>query len=132
MCRTESLTFILLSTVILTASISSVFSLEASRRPIIHDENMSVQVVFEGLKFPTSMAFLGPNDILVTEKNEGTVKRILDGKMLPEPLLDVNVATELERGMLGIAVPEGHHTNTTKYVFLYYILKPSQLMARML
>jgi aldose sugar dehydrogenase len=110
----------LLTTVILIISISSVFRLEASQQPIIHDENLTVQVVFEGLKFPTSLAFLGPDDILVLEKNEGTVKRIVDGEMLPEPLLDVNVATELERGMLGIAVPEGLHTNTTKYVFLYY------------
>ena len=73
----------LLTTVILIVSISSVFPLEASQQPIIHDENLTVQVVFEGLKFPTSMAFLGPDDILVLEKNEGTVKRIVDGEMLP-------------------------------------------------
>src|ERR671911_2349990 len=87
--------------------------------PVIHDDDMTVQVVFEGLKFPTSMAFLGPDDILVLEKNEGTVKRIVNGEMLPDPLLDVNVSTEFERGMLGIAVSEGYLSNTAKYVFLY-------------
>ena len=116
----ESLTFIFLLSMIILAFNSSVFSVDASQQPIIHDDNLSVQVVFEGLKFPTSMVFLGPDDILVTEKNEGTVKRIVDGKMLPEPLLDVNVATELERGMLGMAVSEGNNTNTTRFVFLYY------------
>jgi aldose sugar dehydrogenase len=51
-----------------------------------------------------SMAFLGPNDILVLEKNKGTVDKILDGKMVKQPLLHVKVATEVEHGMLGIAV----------------------------
>ena len=32
------------------------------------------------------MAFLGPNDILVLEKETGLVKRILNGKILPTPL----------------------------------------------
>jgi hypothetical protein len=48
------------------------------------------------------MAFLGPNDILVLEKNDGTVRRIVNGTMLQYPLL--HVANEIERGMLGIAV----------------------------
>src|ERR1041385_3940850 len=63
------------------------------------------------------MAFLGPNDILVLEKNDGTVNRIVNGTMLPHPLLDANVSTEAERGMLGIAVSK--HENGT-FVFLYY------------
>ena len=50
------------------------------------------------------MAFLGPNDIEVLEKNTGIVHRILNGKILPEPLLDVNVANQSERGLLGIAI----------------------------
>jgi glucose/arabinose dehydrogenase len=86
------------------------------------------------------MAFLGPNDILVTEKDTGDVRRIVNGVMLQEPLLDVNVATYGHRGMLGIAVsntsssspssssyiPDSKtttsttNTNSTKYVFLYY------------
>jgi glucose/arabinose dehydrogenase len=82
---------------------------------------MNVQVVFEGLNFPTSMAFLGPNDILVLEKNEGTVKRIINGEMLPEPLLKVDVSTLSERGMLGIAIGDNQTNNEKpRYVFLYY------------
>jgi glucose/arabinose dehydrogenase len=34
--------------------------------------------VAEGLEFPTTMAFLGPNDILVLEKEKGTVQRIIN------------------------------------------------------
>src|SRR5215211_7092063 len=67
------------------------------------------------------MAFLGDNDILVLEKDKGTVQRIVNGKILPEPLLDVNVATQSERGMLGIAVAAANKSpNALTYVFLYY------------
>ena len=54
------------------------------------------------------------------EKNEGTVKRITGGEMNPEPLIDVNVATESERGMLGIAVSDVNLAHPAKYVFIYY------------
>jgi aldose sugar dehydrogenase len=56
------------------------------------------------------MAFLGPNDILVLEKDNGTVQRIVNGQMLSEPVLDVNVANKFERGLLGIAVAK-HNDN---------------------
>src|SRR5919197_112960 len=90
----------------------------SSAGPTINDPNLKVEVVFKDLKKPTSMTFLGPNDILVLEKDIGTVQRIINGKMLAEPLLDVNVANANERGLLGIAVAK--HTNGPTYVFLYY------------
>ena len=57
------------------------------------DQNLKAELVVEGLKSPTSMAFLGPNDFLVLEKNKGTVQRIVNGVMLREPLIDLDVAT---------------------------------------
>src|ERR671918_1624701 len=109
---------------------------DEGQQPIINDPNLKTEVVVNGLELPTGMAFLGPNDILVLEKDKGTVQRIIDGKILPEPLLDVNVANKNERGMLGIAVVNKNNnnnnnndnnnkngpTNTVKptYVFLYY------------
>ncbi len=94
--------------------------------PTVNDTNLKIELVFEGLKAPTSMAFLGPNDILVLQKSEGTVQRIVSGKMLPEPVLRVPVANNEERGMLGIGIAK-HATNVTTngkeeptYVFLYY------------
>jgi aldose sugar dehydrogenase len=93
---------------------------ENTNQPSIQDNKMTVQVVFEGLKFPSSMAFLGPDDILVLEKNEGTVKRIVNGEMLSEPLLKVDVSTPSERGMLGIAVAKDETSHIFPYVFLYY------------
>src|SRR5919197_3364426 len=74
------------------------------------------------------MAFLGPDDILVLEKDTGIVHRILNGKIVPEPLLDVSVANEAERGLLGIAITKGNinaengdnDNKDTRRVFLYY------------
>jgi aldose sugar dehydrogenase len=99
--------------------------------PTLNDPNLKVELVVDtGLKRATSMAFLGPNDILVLAKNTGNVYRIINGKMLPEPLLDVNVANEAERGLLGIAIAKGGNGNTNtenedsngniRHVFLYY------------
>jgi aldose sugar dehydrogenase len=88
---------------------------------IIKDPNLKVELISKGLELPTSMAFLGPNDILVLEKDKGTVKRIVNGKILAEPVLDVNVANKSERGMLGIAVSYAkNNENEPIYVFLYY------------
>jgi glucose/arabinose dehydrogenase len=85
---------------------------------VLRDTSLKIEVVAEGLEKPTSMAFLGPNDILVLEKDVGTVKRIVNGTIQPQPLLDVNVANKSERGMLGIATSK--HENGSTYVFLYY------------
>ena len=41
--------------------------------------NLAVRTVVTGLVTPTTIAFLGPNDILVLEKTTGRVKRIADG-----------------------------------------------------
>jgi glucose/arabinose dehydrogenase len=47
-------------------------------------------LVLKGLTYPTDMAFLDPDNILVTEKDTGIVRRILNGVILQKPLLDVN------------------------------------------
>lgn len=53
--------------------------------PIVRNTNLGIEVVAEGLEFPTIIAFIGPNDILVLEKEKGTVQRIVNGKTLPRP-----------------------------------------------
>ena len=73
--------------------------------PTIKDHSLKAEVIATGLEKPTSMAFLGLNDFLVLEKNKGTVQRIINGKMLTEPVFEANVANKTyEEGMLGIAV----------------------------
>jgi aldose sugar dehydrogenase len=55
-------------------------------QPAIKDSNLKVEKLVQGLEFPTSMAFLAADDILVLEKNEGAVKRIVNGQLQDEPL----------------------------------------------
>jgi aldose sugar dehydrogenase len=108
--------------------------------PFIFNANLKAELVFQGLNRPTSMEFLGPNDILVTEKNTGKVIEIKNGTA--KTILDLNVANLGERGLLGIAIsPKSitnqednkklklgkgndaeHNNNSTKdkYVFLYF------------
>jgi glucose/arabinose dehydrogenase len=83
-----------------------------------YDRKFMIEPVVKGLRSPTDMAFLGPGNILAIEKRNGTVKRVENGQILGEPLLDVNVANKVERGLLGIAISKAD--NGATYVYLYY------------
>lgn len=85
--------------------------------PHVFDSRLKVEQVVNGLETPTTMAFLGLDDFLVLEKDKGTVLRVLNGKILDEPILDVNVANSVERGMCGIAISKN---GLKTYVFLYF------------
>ena len=119
----------------LNQSILSVYAQSKELKDIgditINDPNLKVELVNDEVIAPTSMAFLGPDDFLVLGK-DGTVNRVTNGQMLPEPLLQLNtVNSKDERGLLGIDVlkqngstsggssSNGGTTNPT-YVFLYY------------
>jgi glucose/arabinose dehydrogenase len=83
--------------------------------PLLHD-GLAAELVVDGLKYPTSMRFLDDGSILVLQKNDGKVMLVSDGRLLEEPVLQVDVADEGERGLLGIAIWEdGSRTS----VFLY-------------
>ena len=91
--------------------------LQTQSNPTIADPNLRVEQVVGGLELPTTMAFLGPDDFVVLEKEKGTVLRVTNGLVSNMPLLDVSVANSVERGMLGVAVSK----NVSKtFVFLYY------------
>lgn len=77
-----------------------------------------IESVVTGLRAPTDMAFLGPNDIFVLEKNKGKVQRIIDGEISDKPVLDVNVSNQNERGLLGIAISKMQ--NESRHAYLYY------------
>ena len=91
-------------------------------RSFLADPNLVTQVISQGLDKPISMAFLGPNDFLVSS-NDSTVYRIVNGVELSKQSLDLDVAGD---GILGIAVNkniEMNQTGTTKgstYVFVHF------------
>lgn len=85
--------------------------------PLLRDSSLTVSPVVSGLNSPTNIAFIGTNDILILQKNDGRVLRSIAGTLQPNAVLDVNVDNASERGLLGIAL----HPNfpATPFVYLY-------------
>jgi uncharacterized repeat protein (TIGR01451 family) len=84
--------------------------------PSMTDTNLSVRTVVSGLDSPTSMAFLGPNDFLVLEKNTGKVQRVVNGSV-QSTALDLAVNNASERGLLGIALHPNFAANGQVYLY---------------
>ncbi|RPJ79662.1 MAG: hypothetical protein EHM13_13160, partial [Acidobacteria bacterium] len=80
------------------------------------DPSLMVATVAGGLSQPIAMVFIGPNDILVTEKASGQVKRVTGG-VVTGVVLALPVHSSSERGLLGIAL----HPQVPgfPYVYLY-------------
>jgi len=77
----------------------------------IVDSDFRVEEFVSGIERPTTLGFI-EKDILVLEKNSGKVKLVREGVLQENPLLDFEVATLGERGLLGI-------TNVGNEVYLY-------------
>ncbi len=77
---------------------------------------LTVQPVASGLALPTTMAFLGPNDFLVLQKNDGQVIRVVDGA-IHSTVLDLAVNFGSERGLLGIALHPDFPANPGVYLY---------------
>ena len=92
----------------------------------LKDSNLDIEIVAQGLQYPTAMAFLNPIEILVLEKDEGKVLRVVNGNISNNTVLSLDVNHVQERGLLGIAIEkdregnEGEEEGVPKYVFLFY------------
>ncbi|HZM94559.1 MAG TPA: PQQ-dependent sugar dehydrogenase [Vicinamibacterales bacterium] len=87
-----------------------------ARAQSLIDPALTVSTVVSGLSQPISMAFIGPNDFLVTEKASGQVKRVTNG-VVAGVVLDLAVNSNSERGLLGMALhPE---FPAVPWVYLY-------------
>jgi aldose sugar dehydrogenase len=84
--------------------------------PTLTDRNLDVRAVATGLVTPVSMAFLGPNDMLVLEKNTGHVQWIQSGA-IQDTVLDLAVNFASERGLLGIALHPNFPLNPGVYLY---------------
>lgn len=96
-------------------------------RIVAQDSELAVELVAEGLEYPTSMRFLPDGSMLVLEKNSGEVRLVSEGRLVEEPVLRVNVATGAEQGLLGIAI--WNDDNGTS-VFLYMTERDGELRNR--
>jgi glucose/arabinose dehydrogenase len=84
--------------------------------PTILHPRLGVRPVVQGLAVPTSIAFLGPDELLVLEKNSGRVLHV-EGGVVQGTVLDLSVNSNSERGLLGIAVHPNFPTNPGVYLF---------------
>jgi glucose/arabinose dehydrogenase len=73
-------------------------------------------VISAGLELPIGLAFIGPNDMLVLEKDSGRVKRVING-VITGIVLDLGVNSNSERGLLGIALHPDFPTNPGVYLY---------------
>jgi glucose/arabinose dehydrogenase len=93
---------------------------------VINDSKFGAQIVTQGLSNPTGMVFLDRNQILVLEKDEGKVLRVVNGNISKDPVLALDVNHHKERGLLGIALLRNQNgdkenkENDSKYIFLFY------------
>lgn len=102
---------------IIANSANSGTKIENEEFPYVKDPNLKIELVASGLHHPTSMIFLGNDDLLVLEKNKGTVQEITNGRISEDPVLDVNVAIQNERGMLGIAADKAPGGRIFVYIY---------------
>jgi glucose/arabinose dehydrogenase len=84
--------------------------------PSMLDPHLGVRTVVSGLNQPTSLAFLGANDMLVLEKTTGKVQRVVNGT-IQSTVLDLAVNGSSERGLLGIALHPNFPANPGVYLY---------------
>jgi aldose sugar dehydrogenase len=84
--------------------------------PTILDPNLTLRTEVSGLAAPTSIAFLGPDEMLVLEKDSGKVQRVVNG-LVTSTVLDLAVNNFSERGLLGIALHPNFPTNPGVYLY---------------
>jgi glucose/arabinose dehydrogenase len=84
--------------------------------PTMLHENLSVRALVTGLTQPTTIAFIGENDLLVLEKRSGKVQRVVNGA-IDSTVLDLAVNSGSERGLLGVALHPDFPSNPGVYLY---------------
>jgi aldose sugar dehydrogenase len=121
--KVASILLVVLVSIILTITFFKPLIQTAYAQASISDNALNVEAAVEGLASPTSMVFLDDNNILVLEK-EGSIRLVSNGILQEQPILQVPVNTESERGLLGVAAlsngSNGNQGTANTDVFLYY------------
>ncbi len=92
--------------------------------PQMLDPSLGVRTAVSGLETPIGLAFIGPADMLVLDKNTGRVQRVTNGA-IAGTVLDLGVNNASERGLLGIALHPDFPANPG--VYLYWTCRSTQL-----
>jgi aldose sugar dehydrogenase len=114
--------FVVFALLMTFASTNSAAAQEAG--PQMLNPRLGVRPVVSGLNLPTTMAFLNSSELLVLEKNTGTVQYVVNG-VVDHTALDLAVNNFSERGLLGIALDPGFSSNHFVYLYWSCIAPPS-------
>lgn len=104
---------------VLVVAVSSVLvggAQAQSPSPEMLHPRLDVRTEVEGLVTPTSLAFLGEDDILVLEKQTGRVQRVVNGA-IQSTVVDLAVNNFSERGLLGIALHPEFPSDPSVYLY---------------
>jgi glucose/arabinose dehydrogenase len=74
-------------------------------------------LVASGLRRPTTMTF-APDGRLFIGEQDGTLRVVKNGALLPTPFVTLPVNSSGERGLLGVAFDRSFQTNG--FVYVYY------------
>ena len=117
MTRLESL-----NRTLMTAALASIAAftigpdVQGQNSPQILDPALQVSTVVSGLDLPIGAVFIGPDEMLVIEKDTGRVKRVVNGDVT-STVLDLGVNNNSERGLLGITLDPGFPANPGVYLY---------------
>ncbi|MEN3353636.1 MAG: hypothetical protein V7640_1794 [Betaproteobacteria bacterium] len=102
---------------VLCACAFSAGTARADTTPLtVLDPNLQVTTyVGTGLNQPIGIVFIGNDDALVLEKDSGQVRRVIGGVIQPNPVLDLAVNSNSERGLLSLVL----HPNFPGTPFVY-------------
>ncbi len=75
-----------------------------------------------GISNPTVFSFAPDGRIFVAQQN-GQLRIVKNGALLPTPFISLSVSSSGERGLLGIAFDPDFASN--QYIYLYYTLNPA-------
>jgi aldose sugar dehydrogenase len=100
-------------------------SAQSNNTITINDPMLKAERITGDLNYNTKIAFLGNNDILLLamEDSNGAVFRMVDGEILPEPMLRVDLGAEPKGCLCGIDVQKNSSGATNVFLF-YYVKKP--------
>lgn len=108
------------SLLIILALVASIVYLLRPRveEPLPRGKEPAVEVIAEGLEVPWDPTF-APEKIFVTER-PGRIRIIEDGRLQEDPWLTLDVYSEGEAGLLGIALHPNYSSNGFVYVYHTY------------
>jgi glucose/arabinose dehydrogenase len=98
--------------------LAAIVAAAPSAAQTLNDPALRVDPIAGGLAEPTGMVFIGSNDLLVIQKADGRVRRVIGGVVQGGQVLDLAVDSFSERGLLGIALHPGFPG--VPFVYLYY------------